>query len=74
MQRTIVIHECDNCGAESTPEEMAKTNPIPANWVALDISNNHGMLAELLLCEKCDTSIQKALAKRKAKTGKEPNV
>jgi len=67
MKRKVIVYECDNCGDESTPEEMAKKNPIPANWVAHDISNNHGMISELLLCDSCDDAVKKALKKRQKK-------
>jgi hypothetical protein len=64
MKRTIITYECDNCGAESTPEVMAKKNPIPANWVALDIIGNHGSDTDMLICDDCDAAVKKALKKR----------
>lgn len=67
MQKTMITYECDNCGDSAVPEEMSKQNPIPENWVDLTIGSNHGMVAELLLCPKCEAVMKKALLRRHKK-------
>lgn len=67
MKQTMITYECDNCGDSALPEVMEKTNPIPEGWVDLEIKSNHGMVAELLLCPKCEGVMKKALLRRNKK-------
>lgn len=66
-KKTMITYECDNCGDSAEPEEMEKKNPIPVGWVDLEIRSNHGMVAELLLCPKCEGVMKKALLRRHKK-------
>lgn len=68
IKKKVITYECDNCGDESTPEEMSKKNPIPLGWVDLSVSTNHGRLADLLLCGLCEDAVKKALKKRAKKS------
>jgi hypothetical protein len=64
MKQTMITYECDNCEDTAEPEVMEKTNPIPEGWVELTITNNHGYVAELLLCPRCEGVMKKALLRR----------
>lgn len=64
MKKTIVTFECDNCGNTGVPEELDQSNPLPARWIDLGASNNHGHIFDLQLCTECMTAIGKTLGER----------
>lgn len=68
MQKTMITYECDNCPEQALPEEMEKVNPIPEGWVEISIKSNHGCIADLLLCPKCEAVMRKALQRRNKKS------
>lgn len=69
-KKQIIVFVCDNCGDEAFPEEVKRIeNPLPADWVQLQMTFNKVSQQPIQICTGCRGAVAEALLSRRNPNG-----